>query len=137
MDPVSEPTISDVVADAVSEPFVVGSVGDSKMLEGSIDARPVEPPSLPLEVCMVRELPSVAAAEPSSLRVSEAPPLLPSEDLAWVAPRVIVGPRELRHEVYDRLPFAWLVQEPVAVDAAVPSEVQLVMRHAHCMRCVN
>lgn len=53
MDPVSEPMISVTVAEAVSEPLVIRSVDDSKMLEGSIDARPVESPSSLVEVCVV------------------------------------------------------------------------------------
>lgn len=76
MDPVSEPTIPDAVSEAVSELLVIGSVGDSRTLEGSMEARPVEPPSLLVEVCV----PSVAPEPP--LLVSEFPPSAPSEDLA-------------------------------------------------------
>jgi hypothetical protein len=50
MDPVSELAIPDGVADRVSESLVVGSVGDPKMLEGSIVACPVDPPSPPPEL---------------------------------------------------------------------------------------
>lgn len=81
MDPVSDPTMPDAVSEVVPEPLVIGSVGDSRMLEGSMEARPVEPPSLLVEVCVLRELPSVAP-EPLSLLVSEPPPSVPSEDLA-------------------------------------------------------